>query len=73
MASFYSSQFKNRTLRKWARLCVLVIGNVLIGFNQEENGNSLMFLCAELSTMQNRLKVEQKEIEFPTWVHFLML
>lgn len=73
MASLSPSQFKNRTLRKCAHLCALAMGDVLIGFNQEEYGNSLMFLCAELSTMQNKLTVEQKEIEFPTWGHFLML
>lgn len=64
MVSFYPSQFKNRTLRKCAHLCALVMGDVLIGFNQEEYGNLLIFLCAELSTMQNKLPVEQKE--FPT-------
>lgn len=72
MASFYPAQFKNRTLRKCAHLCALAMGDVLISFNQEY-GSSLMFLCAELSTMQNKLTVEQKEIEFPTWPHFLML
>lgn len=72
MASFYPAQFKNRTLRKCAHLCALAMGDVLIGFNQEY-GSSLMFLCAELSTMQNKLTVEQKETEFPTWAHFLML
>lgn len=34
---------------------------VLIGFNQEENGNWLRSLDAEISAMQSNLRVEQKK------------
>lgn len=33
----------------------------------------MMSICAELSTIENELRLQQKEIELPTWIHFLML
>lgn len=33
----------------------------------------MMSIYAELSTLENGLRLQQKEIESPAWINFLML
>lgn len=65
MASFYPAQFKNRTLRKCAHLCALVMGAVLIGFNQEEYGTRWCSYVLNSAQCKTCLKWNKKKLSFP--------